>query len=74
MKKDTHLVKTTCDMCGQKIDCYENSFELRFKEPDMAYGRNRYSSFDFCSPECLSIYVLNHFDKNDLGYIEFKKD
>ncbi len=71
--KDTHLVKTTCDMCGQKIDCCENSFELRFEEPDPTYGRSRYSSYDFCSPECLSIYALRHFGKDDFGHIEFKR-
>lgn len=32
--KNTFLVKTTCDMCGEKIDCCVNSFELKFKEPD----------------------------------------
>ena len=71
--KDTYLIKTTCDMCGQKIDCCENSFELRFKEPDPTYGRDRYSSYDFCSPECLSIYALRHFAKDDVGRIEFKR-
>lgn len=55
--KDTYLVKITCDMCHQEIDCCENSFELRFKEPDPTYGRSKYSSYDFCSPECLSIYT-----------------
>ena len=71
--KDTHLVKTTCDMCHQEIDCCKNSFELRFEEPDPTYGRSRYSTFDFCSPECLAIYALRHFGKNDLGHIEFKR-
>lgn len=71
--KDTHLVKTTCDMCHQEIDLCENSFELRFIESDPTYGRDRYSSYDFCSPECLSIYALRHFGKDDLGHIEFKR-
>ena len=73
MKKNTELIETTCDMCGKKIYCCDNSFELRFNEPDLTYGRSRYSSFDFCSPECLSIYVLNKFGKNDLGNIELKR-
>lgn len=73
MKKNTELVETTCDFCGHKIDCCENSFELRFKEPDPTYGRDRYSSYDFCSPECLSIYALRHFAKDDVGRIEFKR-
>lgn len=71
--KDTHLVKTTCDMCHQEIDLCENSFELRFKEPDPTYSHDRYSSYDFCSPECLSIYALRHFAKDDVGRIEFKR-
>lgn len=71
--KNIYLVEATCDMCGQKIDCCDNSFELRFKESDPTYGRDKYSEFDFCSPECLSIYALKHFGKNDIGRIEFKR-
>ena len=73
MEYDCAVKTVTCDMCHQKIDCCENSFELKFEEPDPTYGRSRYSTFDFCSPECLSIYALRHFGKNDLGHIEFKK-
>lgn len=71
--KNTYSVKTTCDMCGLEIDCCKNSFELRFEESDPTYGRSRYSSFDFCSPGCLTNYVLKHFGKDDFGNIEFKK-
>ena len=60
-------------MCGQKIDYYKDSFKLKFHESSPTNNRRKYSSFYFCSLECLSIYVLRHFGKNDLGHIEFKK-
>ena len=73
MEYDCAVKTVMCDMCGQKIDCYKNSFELKSNEPDLTNNRKRYSTFDFCSPECLSIYVIRHFNKNNLGHIEFKK-
>ena len=70
MENNCSVKIVTCDMCGKKIDCYKNSFELRFNEPDdITNCRKRYSTFDFCSPECLSIYVLRNFSKDNLENI-----
>ena len=73
MENNCSVKTVTCDMCGQKIDYYKDSFELKFHESGPTNNRRRYSAFDFCSPECLSIYVLRHFNKNNLGYIEFNR-
>ena len=69
MKNDCSVKTVICDMCGQKIDYYKNSFELKFNEHDVTNCRERYSTFDFCSPECLAIYVLRNFDKDELENI-----